>query len=503
MTKRKYLLSLDQGTTSCRAIVFDQDGQIISSAQRTLTQYYPQPGWVEHDADEILRLQIEVAQDAVADVDLNQAKIAGIGLTNQRETLVVWDRETGRPVHPAIVWQCRRTAAICQRLASDEAQVKLIRERTGLLPDAYFTATKLMWIFETFPDLQRRAAAGQLLAGTVDSWLIWHLSGRRCHVTDASNAARTMMFNIHTGDWDDDLLQRFGIPRSMLADIVPSSGVMATLDPAILPGDLPIAGLAGDQQAALFGQNCFEPGMTKNTYGTGCFILMYTGKQPVRSEHGLLTTVAWDLGNGLEYALEGSVFNAGSAIQWLRDNLGMIETASECDRLAEKVDDSGGVTFVPAFTGLGAPYWNMQARAMLCGLTRGSSREHVARAVLESIAHQSLDVLECMIRDAGCPIPLLRVDGGASVSRVMMQFQADISQLVVDRPLITETTAFGAACLAGLALGVWPDLAALSAIRQTDQVFEPQMAEQERSGRRLAWQQAVRTAIQHGRTEAR
>lgn len=502
MSKKKYLLSLDQGTTSCRAIVFDQNGQMISSAQRPLTQYYPHPGWVEHDADEILRLQIEVARDAVADVDPDQAEIAGIGLTNQRETLVLWERETGRPVHPAIVWQCRRTAAICQRLAADENLVKQIRERTGLLPDAYFTATKLMWIFEHFPDLKQQAEAGQLLAGTVDSWLIWHLSGRRCHVTDASNAARTMMFNIHTGEWDDDLLASFGIPRKILADIVPSSGVMATLDPAIIPGDLPIAGLAGDQQAALFGQNCFEPGMTKNTYGTGCFILMYTGKQPVDSQHGLLTTVAWDLGEGLEYALEGSVFNAGSAIQWLRDNLGMIETASECDRLAEKVDDSGGVTFVPAFTGLGAPYWDMEARAMLCGLTRGSSREHVARAVLESIAHQSLDVLDCMVQDSGCSIPLLRVDGGASVSRVMMQFQSDISQLVVDRPVITETTAFGAACLAGLALGVWPDLEAVSAIRQTDQVFEPKMENQDRIERRKAWQRAVRTAIGHGRDKS-
>ena len=499
MENQDILLALDQGTTSCRAILFTAEGKIISSAQQPISQSYPRPGWVEHDPDEILRVQIAVAQDAVAQSNMLPEQIAGIGIANQRETLVVWERESGRPIYPAIVWQCRRTAGICAQLAQREGLTEQIRQRTGLLIDAYFSATKLMWILEHVPDARARAERGELLAGTVDSWLIWHLSGREKHVTDPSNASRTMLYNIHSAQWDPYLLEQLEIPAALLPEVVPSSGIAAYLDPAILPGNIPIAGLAGDQHAALFGQACFEAGMTKNTYGTGCFILMYTGRKPVASEHHLLTTVAWDLGHGLEYALEGSVFNAGSAIQWLRDNLGIIERSSECDRLAEKVNDSGGVVFVPAFTGLGAPYWNMQARGMLTGLTRGTGREQIARAVLEAIAHQSLDVLDCMQKDSGQLIPVLKVDGGASVSNVMMQFQADISGLMVDRPEITETTAWGAVCLAGLAVGIWPDLPALAAKRSNDRLFQPQMDEKERTSRRDEWHQAVHSAIEHGR----
>ena len=499
MSKKQYILALDQGTTSCRAILFDKDGELVSSAQQTIHQSYPQPGWVEHDPDEILQRQIQVMQDAVMEAQVESVQIAGIGITNQRETLVVWDRNSGRPVHPAIVWQCRRTADICNRLADDKDFAKKVKEKTGLLIDAYFTATKLIWLLENIPGIREKAEQGQLLAGTIDTWLIWHLSGRQAHVTDVSNASRTMMYNIHTHQWDEEILAKLKIPAQLLPVVVPSSGHMATLDPAILPGDIPIAGAAGDQQAALFGQSCFETGMTKNTYGTGCFILMYTGEKAVVSEHNLLTTIAWDLGDGPVYALEGSVFNAGSAIQWLRDNLGLIESAPQCDRLAEKVADAGGVSFVPAFTGLGAPYWDMQARGMFTGLTRGTSREHLARAVLEAIAHQSEDVLACMQDDTGLPIPILRVDGGASVSRVMMQFQADMSGVTVERPVITETTAFGAACLAGLAVGVWSDLDAIAAIRKTDTCFTPMMSDEEKISRRTMWQQAVKSAIDHGR----
>lgn len=499
MGKKSCILALDQGTTSCRAILFSADGRMLSSAQKSLRQSYPKPGWVEHDPEEILKNQIQVAQDAVAEASVSASDVAGIGITNQRETLVVWDRESGRPIHPAIVWQCRRTAGICDELSRDAALKNEIRQRTGLLIDAYFSATKLMWILDEVPDARRKARQGRLMAGTVDSWLIWHLSGRQAHVTDATNASRTMLYNIHEGRWDETLLRALNIPASMLPRVVPSSGIMAHLDSTLLPGNLPIAGLAGDQQASLFGQNCCQEGMTKNTYGTGCFILMHTGKKPVSSEHGLLTTVAWDLGQGPEYALEGSVFNTGSAIQWLRDSLGLFDKASDCDRLAEQVSDTGGVTFVPAFTGLGAPHWDMQARGTLTGLTRGTGREHIARAVLESIAHQSLDVIESMQEDAGMPIPILRVDGGASVSDIMMQFQADISQLKVDRPKVTETTAFGAACLAGLALDVWPSLDDLASIRQSDKVFAPSMSTAERQSRRLAWQQAVETTMRHGR----
>lgn len=495
-----YLLALDEGTTSCRAMLFNDRGEIVSTTQQSFRQFYPQPGWVEQDPEEILKVQIAVVQDTIAKASIDQRHIAGIGLTNQRETVVVWDKMTGRPVYPAIVWQCRRTAAICERIKADGLEPE-IRARTGLVVDAYFSATKLMWLLEEIPGLRERAKRGEVLAGTIDSWLIWHLSGRRRHVTDVTNASRTMLMNLRSGYWDNWLLKALDIPRAILPEIVPSSGVAARLDPVILPGDLPICGIAGDQQAALFGQACFEPGMTKNTYGTGCFILMYTGKNAVVSDHGLLTTVAWDLGHGLEYALEGSVFNAGSAIQWLRDSLRIIRNSPECDRLAETVPDSGGVVFVPAFTGLGAPHWDMRARGMLAGLTRGSGREQIARAVLESIAHQSLDVLTCMQADARCRIPVLRVDGGASVSNVMMQFQADLSGIEVDRPRVTETTAFGVACLAGLAVSVWPDREAASAIRSSDRLFSPAMGETERKARRAAWRHAVETTRAYARPE--
>ena len=498
MTKPAYLLALDQGTTSCRAIVFDESGRIISSTQHPTTQTYPKPGWVEQDAEEILKTQITVMQDTVAKTP-EPGRIAAVGLTNQRETVVMWDKKTGKPVYPAIVWQCRRTVPICQTIVN-QGLGDVIAEKTGLVVDAYFSATKLMWLLDEVPGVRERAERGDLLAGTIDTWLIWHLSGRQRHVTDASNASRTMLFNLQTGTWDEELLREFRIPGSILPEIIPSSGIAAHVDPNILPGRPPIGGIAGDQQAALFGQACLTPGMTKNTYGTGCFILMNTGRKPVRSRHHLLTTVAWDLGDGLEYALEGSVFHTGSAIQWLRDRLGIISHSAECDLLAAAVEDTGGVHFVPAFSGLGAPYWNTQARGMITGLTRGSGREHIARAVLESIAHQSLDVLECMQLDAGSQIPVLRVDGGASVSDLLMQFQADICGFPVDRPRITETTALGAACLAGLAVGVIPKPAAIDNVRANDKLFQPVMSDSERRQRRQAWRQAVTAAIGYGQS---
>ena len=488
-----YLLALDQGTTSCRSILFRQDGSIVSSTQRAFRQFYPRPGWVEHDPEEILDTQVQTIQETIAKADIPIHQIAGVGITNQRETLVVWDRKTGRPVYPAIVWQCRRTADICQSFIAEGLEPE-IRKRTGLTIDAYFSATKLVWLMRHLPGLRERALRKEILAGTIDSWLIWHLTGRRHHVTDASNASRTLLMNIERGEWDDDLLQLFQIPRAILPDIVPSSGMIGSIDKAIVPAGMPICGIAGDQQAALFGQACFQPGMIKNTYGTGCFILMMTGQKRVTSGSGLLTTVAWDLGNGLNYALEGSVFNAGSAIQWLRDQIGLIHSYADCDKLAASIPDTGGVQVVPAFTGLGAPYWNMKARGLILGLTRGSGREQIARAVLESIAHQSGDVLDCMVQDASCRMPVLRVDGGASASNWMMQFQADISNVQVDRPSMTETTAWGAASLAGLACKVWSDQQELSASHHVESVFMPQMQPVERAQRRADWKKAVRTA---------
>ncbi len=496
-SNQTYLITLDQGTTSCRALIFNRAGEIVALSQEPIRQQYPQPGWVEEDPGEILTTQIRVLRTAVDDLVFKQGvsrdQIAGIGITNQRETIVLWDKKTGLPVYPAIVWQCRRTTEICNRLR-DQGHEEIIHQKTGLVLDAYFSATKFMWLFEQQPDLYRRAVAGELLAGTIDSWLIWHLTGGKTHVTDVSNASRTMLCNISTGQWDEELLRLFNIPRQILPRIVASSGVYGYLDESILPLNLPLAGLAGDQQAALFGQACFTPGMTKNTYGTGCFMLMQTGTKAVFSKTGLLTTIAWDIGQGLHYALEGSVFNAGSAIQWLRDELRIISQASECDRLAESVSNTAGVQVVPAFTGLGAPHWDMNARALICGITRGTSNAHIARAVLESIALQSQDVLDLMFQETGIQIPALRVDGGASVSDLLMQFQADFSQVPVDRPMITETTAFGAAALAGLALKVWSGLEEIASVRQCDRVFIPKLDAVAQAIRQSRWQKAVAAA---------
>lgn len=493
-----YLLALDQGTTSCRAILFRTDGSLVHTTQRPLAQHYPKPGWVEQDADEIWRVQLACLQDTVRQAGVDPAAIQGVGLTNQRETLVVWERASGRPVHPAISWQCRRTADICDRLKAQGLE-PLIRQRTGLTIDAYFTATKLMWLLEQEPGLREQARQGDLCAGTVDSWLIYQLTAGALHITDVTNASRTMLMNLDTATWDDDLLAHLDIPRALLPEIRPSSGFVASIDPSILPGQVPLCGLAGDQQAALFGQACFEAGMAKNTYGTGCFLLMNTGEKPVFSQNGLLTTVAWDLGQGPTYALEGSVFHAGSVLTWLRDDLGLIQTYDACDELAASVPDTGGVNLVPAFTGLGAPYWEMQARGLLVGLTRGSSRAHVVRAALEAVAQQSCDVLDCMVRDAGSAMTLLRVDGGLSVSDWTMQAQADLSGLAVDRPTMVETTAWGAASLAGLACGAFASLQDLLAIRQHDRLFEPKTDGSDRTRRRGDWIKAVETACFYAR----
>jgi glycerol kinase len=493
MRDKSYLIALDQGTTSCRTVIFSSEGEIAASAQKPLRQHYPRPGWVEHDAEEIWQTQIEVLIEAVEKSGIETSQIAGLGLTNQRETAVLWDRKNGRPVSPAIVWQCRRTTGLCEDLVKNGLD-KLIYKKTGLLPDAYFSATKWQWMFENDPELVMRAERGELLAGTIDSWLVWKLTAGRHHVTDPGNASRTMLMNLETAQWDHDLLQIFGLPAAILPEIVPSSGVVGVVDESILPGGIPISGLAGDQQAALFGQGCYSPGMVKNTYGTGCFILMQTGDKPVFSDSGLLTTVAWDIGEGCKYALEGSVFNAGSAIQWLRDELKIIGRSAECDALASNVADSSGVFFVPAFTGLGAPWWDMKARGTIVGLTRGSSREHIARAVLESIAFQSEDVISCMRSASEFGITEVRVDGGASVSDILMQMQSDFSQVPVNRPVITETTALGAAGLAGLAVGVWPDPAGFAEIRQCDKMFRSQLTPEKASEKQKHWHNAVEAA---------
>ncbi len=493
-----FVLALDQGTTSSRALVFDAGGALVASAQKPHRQFYPQSGWVEHDALEILARQTEAMQEAVAAAGISPADLAAVGITNQRETAVVWERATGRPIHPAIVWQCRRTAPECDALR-DRGLAPFLAERTGLVLDAYFSATKIAWILDHVPGARARAERGELLAGTIDSWLLFHLTGGTVHATDPSNASRTMLYDLHECRWSEALCDLFRVPRSVLPEVRPSSGVFGALDASFLGAAVPIAGIAGDQQAALFGQGCFAPGAAKNTYGTGCFLLMNTGRTPVRSRTGLVTTVAWDLGDGPVYALEGSVFNAGSVIQWLRDELHLISAASECDRLAESVPDAGGVHLVPAFTGLGAPYWDMRARGTITGLHRGSGRAHIARAALEGIAFQSDDVLRCMAQDLGAPLAALRVDGGASVSDFLMGFQADLSGVPVDRPACIETTAFGAACLAGLATGVWPDLDALAHVRATARVFLPTLTEERRAALVAGWREAVRRTLSDDR----
>jgi len=489
----KFLLALDQGTTSSRAIVFDETGALRGLAQRETAQIYPQPGWVEQDPLEIWRSQLECAREALAISRVAGAQIAAIGVTNQRETTIVWDRRNGKPVCNAIVWQDRRTAAICDRLKS-EGLGALFTGRTGLVLDAYFSGTKLRWVLDHAADARASAEAGSLCFGTVDSWLVWNLTAGRAHLTDASNASRTLLYNIHTGDWDDKLLSLMNVPRGILPRVVVSSGVVAETEPELFGAPIAVAGIAGDQQAALFGQRCVVPGMVKNTYGTGCFMLMHTGERPVDSRKGLLTTVAWHLGGRREFALEGSVFIAGAAIQWLRDRLGIIKTSGEVDRLASSVPDNGGIYLVPAFAGLGAPHWDPYARGTILGLTQGSTAAHLARATLESIAYQTADILEAMQADSAITLKELRVDGGATRSDLLMQFQADILGVPVVRPVLLESTALGAAYLAGLGVGYWRDGAQIDAQWRRERVFEPRLPAVERDRLRARWHRAVARA---------
>ena len=485
---KKYLVALDQGTTSSRAIVFDRSQQIVASAQKEFPQLYPQAGWVEHDPLELYSSQYGVMMEAITRGGIDPAEIAAIGITNQRETTIVWEKATGRPIYPAIVWQCRRTAALCDRLRAD-GLTEHIRAVTGLVPDAYFSATKIRWILDHVPGAQERAERGELLFGTVDSWLIWKLTRGRVHATDVTNASRTMLFDIRRLDWDETLLQALRIPRCMLPDVRPSSGDFGTCN--IQGVEIPIAGAAGDQQAALFGQCCFAPGEAKNTYGTGCFLLMNTGETPCVSRHGLVTTIAAGLGGHVTYALEGSVFVGGAVIQWLRDEMRFLSEASDAEYYAQKVDSTGGVYFVPAFTGLGAPYWDMYARGTIQGLTRGTGRSHIIRAALESIAYQTRDVLEAMEADTQVDMGSLRVDGGAARNHFLMQFQADILNCRVELPEIVESTAMGAALLAGLAVGFWKDKEEARASHRLAHVYEPQMSAEERAQNYSGWKNAV------------
>ena len=491
---QRYILALDQGTTSSRAILFSRDGSVVGHAQKGFRQHYPQPGWVEHDPEEIWESEREVAAQALRESG-HAHEVTGIGITNQRETTILWDRASGKPIYNAIVWQCRRTADIADSLREKTGVSELVAERTGLQIDAYFSATKIKWLLDHIPGAREKAGRGELLFGTVETWLIWKLTGGRVHVTDYSNAGRTMLFNIHTLSWDKELCALLNIPMNILPRPVSNAEVYGTVAEGIegleaLAG-VPICGAAGDQQAALFGQGCFARGQAKNTYGTGCFTLMNVGAQPVRSRAGLVTTVGWSLKGETTYALEGSVFNAGSAIQWLRDELQIISASHECDVLAESVPDTGGVYLVPAFTGLGAPYWDMYARGCIVGITRGTTKAHIARAVLESIAYQVTDLMTAMRQDAGCEISGLRVDGGASVSNLMMQLQADLLRIPVDRPAMVETTAFGAASLAGLAVGLWKDRDELCALRRSERVFTPERAQFECEEMYRGWKRAV------------
>lgn len=492
-----YVLALDQGTTSSRAIVFDREGRVVSLAQREFRQIFPQPGWVEHDAREIWASQHAVALEAIERSGADIRAFAALGITNQRETAVLWDRATGQPVANAIVWQDRRTAARCDALRRQGRAAARIQQKTGLVIDAYFSGTKLEWLLDNVPGARARAEAGELAFGTVDSWLVWNLTGGRVHATDASNASRTLLFDLHRQDWDDELLSLLRIPRAVLPDVVPSSGVLAHTESSLFGGSLPIAGIAGDQQAATFGQACFAPGMAKNTYGTGCFMLMNTGAQPVASRHRLLTTVGWQGPPGRDrtaYCLEGSVFMAGATVQWLRDGLQILQSAPEIESLAGQVDDTGDVYLVPAFAGLGTPDWDGYARGTLVGLTRGTGRAHIARAALEAIALQSADVFAAMAGDARMPLTELRVDGGASRNNLLMQMQADFLGVPVVRPQVTETTALGAAYLAGLATGFWSDGAQIAAQWQVERRFEPRLAEGERLEKLARWRDAVERA---------
>lgn len=489
----KYIMALDLGTTSCRCIIFDKNGRICSAAQKEFTQYFPQPGWVEHDAEEIWATQTGLMYEAMSKIDITINEIAGIGITNQRETTVLWDKETGRPVHKAIVWQCRRTAGYCDELKK-LGMAEFFRSKTGLVLDAYFSATKLRWLLDNAAGARERAEKGELLFGTVDSWIIWKLTGGKVHVTDYSNASRTMLFNIHTLKWDEEILRVLKIPQQILPEVKPSSHVYGYTDSKLFGREVPIAGAGGDQQCALFGQTCFERGEVKNTYGTGGFMLMNTGTAPVNSHNGLVTTIAWGVDDKVEYALEGSIFVAGAAVQWLRDELGLIRDAAESEVLAKSVPDANGCYVVPAFVGLGAPYWDQYARGAVVGLTRGVNRNHIVRATLESIAYQVNDVLTAMQEDSGMPITSLRVDGGACDNDFLMQFQADILNTSVVRPYCIETTAMGAAYLAGLAVGYWRSKEEILANHVIAAEFKPQMGQAKRESLLQGWHNAVKAA---------
>ena len=490
---KSYVLAIDQGTTGSTVLVLNHAGDIVARSYSEFTQFYPRPGWVEHDAEEIWEVTLRVARGALVQANITARDLAAIGITNQRETTVVWDRATGKPVSRAIVWQCRRTAPLCEKMKQDGLE-NTVRNRTGLVIDAYFSATKLAWILENVPSVRDRAAAGDLLFGTIDTWLVWKLTGGRVHVTDYSNASRTMLFNIKDLVWDDDLLGYLGIPRSVLPQVVGSSQIYGLTDAELLGAEAPISGIAGDQQAALFGQTCFTPGSAKNTYGTGCFLLMNTGSQPVHSERGLLTTIAWGLDGQISYALEGSVFIAGAAVQWLRDEMKLIDRAADSEALATSIAGNAGVYMVPAFVGLGAPHWDMYARGTVVGLTRGTGRAHLVRAVLESIAYQTYDVLEAMQAGKDMRLDSLKVDGGASANNFLMQFQSDVLGVNVERPLQTESTAIGAAYLAGLATGFWKDRAELRAIRKVERCFTPAIGAGERERLLAGWKQALASA---------
>ena len=494
MLNKSYILAIDQGTTGSTALLCDKEGKVVSTAYREMQQLYPHPGWVEQDPRQLFRQSLAVGQEALRKAGVTITQVRGVGITNQRETTVVWDRHTGEPVTGAIVWQCRRTAPLCEDL-KQKGMSQPIREKTGLIVDAYFSATKLRWILDHIPQGQRRAQQGDLLFGTVDSWLVWNLTGGAVHITDYSNASRTMLFNIHTLRWDKELLAALDIPEAILPQVMPSSQVYGEITAGSL-GDspVPLAAVVGDQQAALFGQACFHPGMTKNTYGTGSFVLLNTGDKPVPSQRGLITTVAWGLANKISYALEGSIFSTGAAVQWLRDGLGLIASAAESEALARSVPDSGGVYFVPAFVGLGSPYWDMYARGTIMGLTRGTTRGHLTRATLEAIAYQTRDVMEVMEIEADLQIPLLRVDGGGTANALLMQFQADILGIPIQRAAVTETTALGAAYLAGLAVGFWRDTVDITRQWRASDIYEPGMSSDQRESLYAGWKRAVERA---------
>lgn len=496
----KYIMALDQGTTSSRCIIFDKSGTIISMAQKEFKQIYPKNGWIEHDPIEIWATQFGVAVEALLMVNLSAKDIAAIGITNQRETTVVWDKRTGIPVYNAIVWQCRRTSDYCEGLKKQGLE-KTIKEKTGLIIDPYFSGTKVKWILDNVPKAREEAERGNLLFGTIDTWLIWNLTKGEVHATDYTNASRTMLYNIHTLEWDEDILKFLNIPKSMLPEVKPSSCVYSKTNKVLFGEEIPIGGVAGDQQAALFGQACFKEGEAKNTYGTGCFLLMNTGEKAVVSKNGLLTTIAWGASGKVEYALEGSIFVGGASVQWLRDELRMIKTAAESERYALAVSDTNGVYLVPAFTGLGAPYWDPYARGTVVGLTRGSKKEHLIRATLESIAYQTYDILKAMEEDSGIKLKALNVDGGASANNFLMEFQSDILNVQVDRPKVVETTALGAAYLAGLSAGYFKDKEEISQNREIAKSFRPKMEEERRTKLLKDWHKAVKRALEWGKEE--